>query len=688
MDVFHDNSLQKWIWIELTGFDNTSPDYGVEDYISRAGFVPDGFSFLLSWTGFVIDHRNTETEYKLTPAECSYFGHEYCPERRRQDWTNLQLKGLIGTLHQLGIKVYLSFFNMYQYQTDDNQAALCSYYEDKMYLMEKNRAGKDFGSISMLKKLQDGSYYDDFLQSKTIEAILYYDFDGIQIADGLSSPRISLQEGDYSDNMVSQFIQYSGITLPGDIAENADGDEEAFKKRADLIWQQYRRQWITFHTVRWEAFFKKFSVRIHAIKKESIFNSAWTRDPFEAMYRYGVDYRKVAKSGVDGCMVEDVGAGLAILSGHDNAYLMNDEQRRRVHYEFLTTLMLNRAAMPNLRITPLSGVHDTMEQWGVLEHMPTSMTRNVLSNLNTYMVTPNGLKPVTDGPYYCLGDSLKSSDWNFIRQNWEIGYTHNPVSVEGVTVVWSDQRLDAELDSFITTRRTPTQRLISELMYAGSPVNAIVRIEDLDCASGAILVTNADLMPTGELEKVMAYQKGAVFALGVSDSLPAEFGEMVVEENRFGGMKLLMRGKTEQSIKVKNSAEYTFDPVYSMEKVGAIWTHPLDFAPVSAEFYQACRDVINKITQAPTIDAIGVSETGIPRQICKLICVNTAEKRCKVLVSNDDYYYNIPKINLNRKIKSIKCLTKYNGYKVAYNDSTFSARIPGRGMEAFEVEFE
>lgn len=36
------------VWIELLGFDHTSPDFGVEKFLSATGFVPHMVSFLLT----------------------------------------------------------------------------------------------------------------------------------------------------------------------------------------------------------------------------------------------------------------------------------------------------------------------------------------------------------------------------------------------------------------------------------------------------------------------------------------------------------------------------------------------------------------------------------------------------------------------------------------------------------------
>lgn len=676
MSVFSGNRFCKWCWIELTGFDNESDDFGTQDFLRRAGFIPDGIALLLYWTGFVMNHSGLSCEKPLAVCEASYGGHEYCPERRRQNWSNLQLMKLIAELHKNNIKVYLSYFNMYSYWDDISGPVVCDYYKDKDYLMETGRSGAR-GALSMLKQTKDGDWYEDVLQEKTIAVLKDYGFDGIQVADGISSPRISLQEGDYTPEMLKQFYKYSRLALP-------ENETDA----AELIWREYRLEWIKFHTARWEKFYIKFMERIRKAGKEAIFNSAWTRDPFEAMYRYGVDYRKVAAAGIDGCMVEDVSPGLAILSERDNAYLMNDEQRRRLHYEFLAALMLNRAVMPDLKVIPLCSIHDTMEQWGVLEHMPTSMTRNVLTNLNTFTVTPRGLCPVTDGPYFCLCDSLSSADWDFIKSNWEIGATASPMNTSGVTFIWSDIRLDHELSEFCAGRRIPTHRILSELLYAGTPAGTIARTDRLDYVSGALLVTNFDLLSEPEKKMILNYKKGIVFAIGKSYVLNGPFHEIARETNRFGNMSLWVLGLEKRSNSIINNRTYEFDPKLSMEKAGMLWTHPLDFAPVSDDFWQICADLIIEITGSPVIDAKGISETGIARRICKYICVNTSFVTSKVILTNDDYYYNHPRIDLKRKIREIRCLTKYYGYKVNYNGSCFECRVPGRGAEAFEVVFD
>lgn len=681
------NGFEKWVWIELTGFELHSDDLGVSDFLSRCGYVPDGISLLLYWPGIVLHHEGLEKERTLAPCECSYGGHPFAPERPRQPWTNLALRRLIDLLHSHGCRVYMSFFNMVSYHGDDDRIVTDPWFADKPYLLETRRDGRRQGTLHMLKNLADGTPFEDVLQESIVRALVDYGFDGLQIADGISSPRISLQEGDYSDDIVAQFLAYSGLTLPPGLQQQADGDGEALARRADWIWQHHRRAWIDFHGVRWERFFKKLMARLAAAGKGALFNSAWTRDPFEALYRYGVEYRRVAKSGVWGCMVEDVSPGLAILSERDNGYLMNDEQRRRVHYEYLVALMLNRAVMKGLTLLPLAGIHDTQEQWGVLEHMPTSMSRNVMTNLNTFIREPGGLAPVTHGPFFCLCDGLKASDWDFIRRNWEIGWTRAPLGVEGATLLWSDRRMDAEMDAFIAARRTPTHRLASELLYAGAPIYAVARIGELSAASGPLLVTNADLLPEEELAAVLSYDRGPVMLLGYGETLPPGFAPAVVERGALGSLCLAVRGAGREAVVFDNPQPYDFDARTSREPLGGLWTHPLAFAPILPDFALQCAETITRVSGAPRVMAAAVSETGIPRVVCKAITVVTGPDSRRVFIMNDDYYYNHPTVEFDREIASIRCLTKYPGYRTEHGERSFTARVPGRGVEAFDVTF-
>ena len=98
--------MDRWYWVELIGFDNEAEDYGVEAFLSR-NVSTTGVSLLFAHIDFLF-HEGEE----LLPTACSYGGHEYNRERRRQVWTKTQLRGLVRQLHSRGIKVFFSCFDM------------------------------------------------------------------------------------------------------------------------------------------------------------------------------------------------------------------------------------------------------------------------------------------------------------------------------------------------------------------------------------------------------------------------------------------------------------------------------------------------------------------------------------------------------------------------------------------------
>jgi hypothetical protein len=82
------------MWIELIGFDNEKPDFGVAEFLDNAGFVPAGLSLLFATPDFIHTHEGLEREVAFPPDHCSYGGKPYNTERRRQAWTNWQLSPL------------------------------------------------------------------------------------------------------------------------------------------------------------------------------------------------------------------------------------------------------------------------------------------------------------------------------------------------------------------------------------------------------------------------------------------------------------------------------------------------------------------------------------------------------------------------------------------------------------------
>ena len=233
--------IEKWYWIELIGFDNTLPDYGAESFVSRAGDVY-GVSLLFSNVDFVCGFDPLGGE-ELSPCDCSYAAHPASEERQRQVWTKTQLKGLIKSLQALGVTVTLSFFDMFSY-VDDGRLALGKFPTEHPEIRCLDKNGTPCYIVNMLKRLQNGGgNFFDYVARKTREVVDFYGFDGVQFADGISTFRLTVQNGDMSDDLVGQFVDYSGIR-DENLTPACDGNPALYKKRRKYIIENLQDAWL------------------------------------------------------------------------------------------------------------------------------------------------------------------------------------------------------------------------------------------------------------------------------------------------------------------------------------------------------------------------------------------------------------------------------------------------------------
>lgn len=633
------------IWIELIGFDNTLPDYGVGDFLEKTGFIPDMVSFHLTSICFVLTHKGMDEEYRLPLYACSYSGHAGNDDRKRQNWTNLQMAGLVRELHSRGVQVYISMFD-FETELDEEPVR---YLDEHPELRVVPRDGSHTDSLHMLNHFADGTPLEEVYIRQLKKVIHDYQLDGIQVADGVSSPRRSLQDADYSEQTTSRFFKEFDITPPDTCVD--------IPSTAEYIFKNHRPEWIKFYRKHWSEFMAHVIEAINSTGAKAAFNSAWTKGPIEAIYRYGADYKAFENAGADSFIVEDVAADLFFLSNEDNSFEMGHPRRKFIHYEFASNMMQLRACLPKLKLTPLCMIRDTLEQWDVLHHMPTAMQRAVAVNLNNYYIDGNGkYVPTTNGPHYCLGDGLKAQDWDLLRMMWDNAFTENVKDVCGVTVVWSDKKCEKELEALIDSRLWYNGKWTAELLSRGAAVHKITRIENLDAVSGTILVINPALLEKEELEKVKAYDSGKVLYLG-----------------------LMENGKIEFSALPDVSIEPV--PLKDVEDPhGAIWTDSLTFMEIDSAFVDRVAAYINEISELPTItDDYGA---------CHVNEVMTSENTSRLFIDNEEYWYASPVIHTKRPIKSLYYVTKPECYPINRpDDHSFKIRVPGFGMDIVEVTY-
>lgn len=673
---------EKWYWIELIGFDNQSNDYGVKCFLEKLENVPYGISFLFSNLDFINTHVSKVEEFELKPCDCAYSGHKYSEERERQAWTNFQLKGLIKQLQYYGVKVVFGFFNFFTNGNDDGTMYKGKFCSDNTEIWDLNPEAEKTYSINILKRLRDGSYYEDYLFGKIKEVIEYYGFDGVQLADGISSARLSVQNGDCSDDLFEQFVNCCEIKLPHDIYLKCNENIERFKFRRDWIFSKMHFEWLEFLCGRWETFYRKCYDVLSNDRCMIIFNSAWTRDPFEAMYRYGIDYGKIFADKAYAIMVEEVSATRAILSSEDQGgYFLAMGERRYFHYEFMLMQMKIKAYLPTLKQLSLAPIKDTNEQWDILRHSPMEMERAILRRRSNFIKYGDNYVQCSASPFYCLSDSVPKKDWQYLERLEKIT-TEKIENIIGFNLLWSDNALHSELKHYIKTRDYTSNELSCELIKRGLTIASMLNVKELDKANTPILALNPQYYSKNEktdLNKVklpLMIVSDEKFKLSKKADYLLEGKYLNVYFYNFGsldGLSDLTKKLTELDDKIECDNDcYDFG--------GAIWTMPLKYNRVNPEYFKVLSDAVNKILQFP-INLNSEVE-------CKITTFKIDDKNYRMLISNDEYNYSIPNIKFPIDIKYVKSLTKFHGYEISISDNAFLVRVPPRGMEALDIQAE
>ena len=399
-----------FVWMELIGFDNTKPDFGVAEYLDRMSVKPQVISLLLDNDGLFLSHEKGLTvNFTLPPDVASYRARPFNRERRRQEWTAFQLKNLVAELKKHGVEVLASFFAREQYPVVPERAEVVA------------------GKLA--------SFLSD------------YGFSGLHGSDGYAPPRYLLPECSDSDR----------------------------PRIARATAAKYAANWKTIVS----------ALKPHGLK--CWLNTCWTRDPFEALYRYGVDYRLLAKTGIDGFVVESSAAAQSI---HGWNYQESTPIDRST-----AMLMRLKACVPDMPLVLLHGINDGTEQWSALRHAPTRTASEALALGSVFY----GEKRALDGVLACLGDGVTREEWAALGKVWKLAFTPAKGPV-GARVVWSDKAFDAEFDACTVSRDASSNTLLYEMIRHRASLNAIVSVEKaMADKSMPLVLLNPGFFPPDEL---------------------------------------------------------------------------------------------------------------------------------------------------------------------------------------------
>lgn len=491
-------SFSKLLWLELIGLDNTKDDFGVTEFLSRMPVKPEIISLFLWYSELIHSHTDLRQDTPIGPKHCAYHARPRNEERERQDWTKFQLRKLIALFHQAGVKVYVCFFDQLEseeYQRKYNIPIVHEWIDDHPELRTVDLNGKQ-GMIGPLKRLSDNTFYEDFLFSQLERFMRDYGFDGLHAADGFAHPRMPLCQADFSEDMLEQFQNWSHCVLQG----------ETCREKGEWLLRNLRKEWSLFHCQRHAQFWEKGMAMLERNHWGHCFNTCWTRDPLEAIWRYGVDYRKLADVGVRN-FVQEAQAAVVETEGWNHCQVPMQDIFRAVSTQL-------KAYLPECNLFLLHCIKDGREQYNMLRHAPAFMDSDVFSLVNTF----SGNGRALCGAMTCLSDGIQASEWQRIDQTYCLAFQGEPDEIPFPRIVWSDQALHRMLDVYARKRIVTPFFLHASLLSQGAVLFGSLRLEDIPRQdSGPLVVLHPALYDNEDLAKVRSASGGNYALIGLFD---------------------------------------------------------------------------------------------------------------------------------------------------------------------------
>lgn len=503
------------IWMNLIGFDRDDADRGTERFLEQTGFVPDGVCALLFHPDFIHNHKGMDSEYMLYPDNCSYNAVPRNAERERQNWTNYDLRALCKNLGEKGCGLYAGIMgcttdNMFHEEWITDHPEIYSHYR-----------GGVRANHCIFKRFSDGTYYEDFFIDKLCDVLIDYGMKGVHLSDCFCPNGGCIVDGDFSTDLVTQFIDMTDCVLDEDIlSELGDDSGETEGRRADWIWKNLRKEWIEFMCARWEAFFRKLCNRVHEIGCEVMVLGMYCTDPFETKYCMGMDLSVLVNAGVD-YITENI-----LPSGCYVQTTRNGEGRDYRFHRYMAIAPMMAAHIPNGHLLTMLGTYDATEEWDMLHHVPCMHELDIYTSMAYRLETAKGSKRALEGFFVCLGDGISRSDWDLEHERFEAAMSADVKRTLSPVLLWSDESYNKFLDEYIRTRRWTPFKFFYEFGKAGTMLGGCVRSEDLESYCGPIVVADFDMLSEKEQRMVAAYDRGPVLVIMKADF---DIGELMPE---------------------------------------------------------------------------------------------------------------------------------------------------------------
>ena len=678
-DIVKDYINEQWYWIELIGFDKNKEDFGVNEFLSRNSGKVYGVSLLLYNGDFVNLHESIDKEEEIDLSCCSYAGHRYNEEREIQRWTNYNLRDLVVEFHKHGVKVIFAVFNSFTYYNYIEKKVLTGKFAQQHpelhEFCSKNHSA--WAGYNMLKRFKDGSYFDEYFTQKCVEVMNDYGFDGMHVADGLSSGRCAIQRGDFSDDMVEQFVERCNICLPKEISGKCDDSKTLSHKRYKYILKNFRYEFTKFWADRFGEFFQKMHKAFSANGKFMIFNNTWTCDPFEALFRYGIDYKKLDGSSTYAMMMEDVGVSIGLLPVREDwdQAPVTDQVRKYYFLDYVDVNLNLNCYMPELKILNMTTLKDTEEQWNLIDNSPNDFKRGFAKRNNLSFYNDGEYKKCCSGPIYCLSDGIPKDKWDYIHHNDEIAWVENINDVYGALVVHNDN-IYKELELYIKTRRMTSSEVEKTLIKKKFPVSSMCLASDVPNLNHPIIISNLDTVEEDNLKYFEEFTNAPMLVFAYDKALKRQASFKV--ECVGSGLKCYFYNvKDQKDVKVKAKVQKVSNSPY--DAYDCQWTKPLKYNYASNQFFERVLEKLNELSNLPQV---------IKATDCNLFCYGTGEKKARLIVYNNCEYFEFINLKMPFRIKDAKFVSKLDWCKPIFKGDRISFQVMNREASIIDIEIE
>lgn len=494
---------QSGLSIDLRVFNNQEKDYGVNAFIEKLGFIPD---YVFNHETYVGQIHSHDGKLDDTPLLLTWSAQRGIPGG--QLWTRQQYRTLVDELHAHGIRFFQgaeAAWSVWPEYGESSRDTWLYSHMPELFVTYKNAktTADEMGMINPLKHLSDGTLYEDRLLKDVLKFLNDYHMDGFFAADGFGGLCCKVVDGDFSDDITTQFSEYTGIKVLGN----------TIPERADYILKNYRFEWSDFYANRWAAFYRKLCPAFKAAGKEFIVMAPFKHGPADSFMEYGFDYRRNAEAGLDFLALESMETS--------SRRWQYTQAMEAVGISNVTTI---KAISPSTRLFWMSSVCNCPEHWHTLRDIPNALERECLA-LNTARAIGEGgnlIKGYT-GVQPLFGIDLSASEWRWYKERLDIGHM-DIASNEGLVILWSENVMLENARRGITY---PLSSEVVKLRFSGLPIQT------------AALIANAKYAKNKTMLLVQP--------IGVSD----EEAGLVCELSEHYGKNLLIVGQVEHPMLLK-----------------------------------------------------------------------------------------------------------------------------------------